>query len=93
MPHFCSRNLDGNAEHAKSSKHCVLHYESSILSLPKNGKITAARSICVYHIGNKAQWAVYLLRQLSTFQSQAFPFPGSEIHVHPEYINLLWVDS
>lgn len=89
MPHFCSRNLDVNVGHALHSKRCILHYELSILSLPKNGKITAARSICVYHMGNKALWAVSSPGELSMFQSQAFPHPGSESQGLPEYINLL----
>lgn len=42
MPHFCSRNLDVFAEHAMHSVHRIGHHELSILSLPKNGKITAA---------------------------------------------------
>lgn len=45
-----------------------------LFSLPKNGKITAVRSICVYHIGNKAQWAMSLPREFSTFQLRPCPF-------------------
>lgn len=90
MPHLCSRNTDVNVEHAMRSKHWILHYELSVFSLPKNGKIAAARSICVYHIRNKSQWAVSSLRELSTFQSQASLRPGSETQVLPQNINLLW---
>lgn len=58
MPRFCSRNPEVNVGHAMHSKRCILHYELNILSLSKNGKAAAARSICVYHIGNKPPWAV-----------------------------------
>lgn len=59
-----------------------------MLSLPKNGQL-AARSTCVYHIGNKPQWSVSLPRELATFQSQALSLPGSETQVLPEYIRIL----
>lgn len=85
MPRFCARSLKVNVEQTTHSKHCILHYESSILSLPKNGKITAARSICAYHIGNKAQWLCPLARgtfhipeagRPSPFQAQKPSAPG-----------------
>lgn len=60
--HFRSRSLNVNVARARYGKHCILHYESSVSSLPKNGKITAARSICAYRIGNKAQWLCPLPR-------------------------------
>lgn len=42
MPHFCSRDLDMTAKRATHSVHRIRHHELSVLSLPKNGKITAA---------------------------------------------------
>ena len=84
MPLFCSRNPEVNVGHAMHSKCCILHYELNILSFSKNGKVAAARSICVYHIGNKPLWAVSSPRELSSFQNQAFPLPGSETQVLPE---------
>lgn len=89
MPHFCSRNPDVNVGHAMHSKLCILRYELSILSLPKNGKITAARSICVYHIGNKAQWAVSSPRELFHIPESGLPPSRLQTPALSKCINLL----
>ena len=75
MPHFCSGSRNVSVDWAMHGKHSILHYESSILSLPKNGKITAARSICAYHIGNKAQWLCPLPRGTFHIPESGGPSP------------------
>lgn len=74
-PHFCSRSLNVSADRAVHGKHYILHYKSSVLSLPKNGKITAARSICAYHIGNKARWLCPLPRGTFHIPESGGPSP------------------